>query len=112
MTAQSRSAPNTARLALGSARPAARDKRDPIRHASSIDHGARRPHAPGCLQRAPGGEAGGGEELGQMISARTDRRHAPTGAVSAIGGEHARELNDRGQSIRNDYGTCSSGHPP
>ena len=27
MTAQSRSAPNTARLALGSARPAARDKR-------------------------------------------------------------------------------------
>ena len=40
MTAQSRSAPNTARLALGSARPAARDKRDPIRHASSIDHEA------------------------------------------------------------------------
>ena len=26
--------------------------------------------------------------------ARTDRRHAPTGAVSAIGGEHARKLND------------------
>ena len=51
MTAQSRSA---------------RDKRDPIRHASSTDHGARRPHAPGCLQRAPGGEAGGGEELGQI----------------------------------------------
>ena len=43
--------------------------------------------------------------------ARTDRRHAPAGAVSAIGGEHARELNGRGQSIRNDYGTCSSGHP-
>ena len=37
MTAQSRSAPNTARLALGSARPTAQDKRDPIRHASSID---------------------------------------------------------------------------
>ena len=31
MTAQSRSAPNTARLALGSARSISRDKRDPIR---------------------------------------------------------------------------------
>src|SRR5262249_2936067 len=41
--------------------------------------------------------------------ARADRRHAPIGAVSAIGCEHARKLNDRGQSIRNEYGTCSSG---
>jgi hypothetical protein len=44
--------------------------------------------------------------------ARADRRYAPIGAVSAIGCEHARKLNDRGQSIRNDYGTCSSGHSP
>ena len=58
MTAQSRSTPNTARLALGSARSIARDKRDAIRHASSIDHDARRPHAPACLQRAPGQAAG------------------------------------------------------
>ena len=32
--------------------------------------------------------------------------------VSTIGCEHARKLNDRGQSLRNDYGTCSSGHSP
>src|SRR6516165_5402003 len=44
--------------------------------------------------------------------ARADRRYAPIGTVSTIGCEHARKLNDRGQSIRNEYGTCSSGHSP
>ena len=44
--------------------------------------------------------------------ARTNRRHAPIGAVSAIRCEHARKLSDRGQSIRNDYGACTRGHAP
>ena len=37
--------------------------------------------------------------------ARTSRRHAPIGAVSGIGCEHARKLSDRGQSIR---GNCAA----
>src|SRR5215467_12014539 len=41
---------------------------------------------------------------------RADRRYAPISAVSAIGYEHARKLNDRGQSIGKEYGTRASGH--
>jgi len=48
-----------------------------------------------------------GREIEIALAPITD---APISAVSAIGCEHARKLNDRGQSIRNDYGTCSSGH--
>src|SRR5437764_5058208 len=44
--------------------------------------------------------------------ARADHWYAPISAVSAIGREHARKLNDRGQSIRNEYGTRSSGRSP
>ena len=50
-----------------------------------------------------------GREIEIALAPITD---APISAVSAIGCEHARKLNDRGQSIRNDYGTCSSGHSP
>ena len=44
--------------------------------------------------------------------ARADHWYAPISAVSAIGCEHARKLNDRGQSIRNEYGIRSSGRSP